>query len=284
MKNLQIISSLLPYFPSALAEEIVSVARGCRILEIRLRGRGRSSLVTRRGTVTLSTQSAPYIADIFGALCGGAPYAFRDTVERGFIPLPQGVRVGVAGRARYDGGRLVGVFDVDSLVFRIPSGECDFAEEIRAIFRGGVRGTLIFSPPAGGKTTALRTIAHALSESRRVVIVDEREEIYTDELSGREVDVLLGYRRAYGISLATRCLSPEVILTDEIAPEDAEEVLAAANAGVPIIATAHAASAEELMMREDVRRLVLCGVFKRLVGIYRSGGKFVCREEAIVEP
>ena len=109
--------------------------------------------------------------------------------------------------------------------------------------------------------------------------MDEREEISTEELAGRNVDLLLGYRRATGIEIATRCLAPEVIITDEIAPEDAEDVLAAANSGVPIIATAHAATVGELLSREQIARLVRAGVFSNIVGIYREGGRFVCREE-----
>lgn len=278
-RKTHILPSILTYFPTRMASEIERVARDDRIREIRIRGRGRSSVVTGGGSIPLSESAAPYIGGIFNAICGGAPYAYRDTVERGFVPLPFGVRVGVAGRARYDAGRLVGICDVDSLVFRIPTGECDFSEEISSICREVGGGALIFSPPAGGKTTALRVLAASLSERYRTVIVDEREEIYTDELSGREIDVLSGYRRAYGISLATRCLSPEVILTDEIAPEDADDILAAANAGVPIIATAHASSTAELFRREEVSRLFRRGAFSRLIGIYRQGGKFICREE-----
>jgi stage III sporulation protein AA len=221
------------------------------------------------------------VEGVYASLCRGAPYAYRDSVARGYIPLESGVRVGVAGRARYDGGRLVGIGEVSSLVFRIPTGRCDFANEIYAICKDTAGGVLIFSPPGGGKTTALRSLARSLSRDRRVVIVDEREEIYTDELLDREIDVLSGYRRGYGISLATRSLSPDVILTDEISAEDATEVLLAANSGVPIIATAHAASVAELMRREGMRRLFECGVFGSAVGIYRSLGGFFCREESV---
>ena len=278
MQNIEIITKALSHFPRSLSLEILRLGDGEEIREIRIRGRGRSSIVTGRGVLPLSISCAPYIAEIFGSVCKGAPYAYRDTVERGYVPLTSGVRVGVAGRARYDGGRLVGIGEVDSLVFRIPTGKCDFSREISLICRDMQGGVLIFSPPGGGKTTALRVLSRSLSERFRVVIVDEREEIYTDELSGREIDVLSGYRRAYGISLATRCLSPEVILTDEIAPEDSADILAAANAGVPIIATAHASSREELMQREDIRRLIFGGVFRRIVGIYKLDGRFICKE------
>ena len=280
MENKEIVSRVISHFPSSLALEILRVGGEEEIREIRLRGRGRSSIVTRSGTLPLSTPCAPLMEQIFLSVCRGAPYAYRDTVERGYVPLSFGVRVGVAGRARYDRGGLVGIDDVDSLVFRIPTGKCDFSREISLICHNPCGGALIFSPPSGGKTTALRVLAASLSERLRVVIVDEREEIYTDELSGREIDLLSGYRRAYGISLATRCLSPEVILTDEIAPEDGADILAASNAGVPLIATAHASSVRELMQREDIRRLVCGGVFRRIVGIYRVNGRFICREES----
>ena len=283
MQNSAALSETLSHFPSILSSEVLGIAGRAQIREIRLRGRGKSSVVTERGTLPLGEGYAPNIGEIFNSVCRGAPYAYRDTVERGFIPLPCGVRVGIAGRARYDGGRLVGISDIDSLVFRIPTGKCDFAREISLICSDPCGGALIFSPPGGGKTTALRALAASLSERFRVVIVDEREEIFTDELSGREIDVLSGYRRAFGISLATRCLSPQVILTDEIAAEDSADILAAANAGVPIIATAHASSATELMQREDIRGMLVGGVFRRLVGIYRVNGRFVCREEAFPE-
>ena len=274
------LQEILKILPSELALEISSLSRRRGTpREIRLRRTGRSLLIFADGDAPLERASAATVEAAFSAICRGAPYAYRDSIVQGYVPLPSGVRVGVAGRAHYDGGRLVGVSDVDSLVFRIPVGRCDFAERICAICRAARGGVLIFSPPLGGKTTALRAIAAGLSRDRRVAIVDEREEISTDELAGRNVDLLLGYRRATGIEIATRCLAPEVIITDEIAPEDAEDVLAAANSGVPIIATAHAATVCELLSREHIARLVRAGVFSNIVGIYREGGRFVCREE-----
>ena len=142
---------------------------------------------------------------------------------------------------------------------------------------------IVMSPAAQGgavcEATALRAIAAELSRDRRVAIVDEREEIWTEELAGRNIDLLSGYKRASGIEIATRCLAPELIITDEISPEDSEDILAAANSGVPIIATAHAATVGELPRREHISRLLGAGVFSNIVGIYREGGRFVCREE-----
>ena len=114
--------------------------------------------------------------------------------------------------------------------------------------------------------------------ARRVALIDEREELFSDELSDGEIDVLSGYRRAYGISLATRTLNPEVIITDEIAPEDADALLRCANSGVPIIASAHADSTRELMQRSDIERIVERGVFGSFAHVTRGDGRFICKE------
>ena len=279
---MQLLEEILKILPRELSNEISSLCRGRGTpREIRLRKRGVSLLIFKGASVRLGSVGADTVDAVFSSVCRGAPYAYRDSILSGYVPLFSGVRVGVAGRAHYDGGRLVGVSDVDSLVFRIPSGSCDFTERITEICRRARGGVLIFSAPFGGKTTALRAVAAGLSRDRRVVIVDEREEIWTEELRGRNIDLLSGYRRATGIDIATRCFAPELIITDEISREDADDILAAANSGVPIVATAHAATAEELLAREHIARLVRAGVFSTLVGIYGEGGRFVCREERL---
>ena len=282
MKNIHFLREIPKFFPKPLCDEILAICNSGRMPnEIRLRKRGLSNLVFGEESIVLEQILPEDVDAVFSAICRGAPYAYRDTVARGFVPLDGGVRVGVAGRARYDEGRLVGISNVESLVFRLPVGGCDFSQEILDISLRARGGILIFSPPFGGKTTALRSLSADLSQTRRVVIVDEREEIWTEALEGRNIDLLSGYKRAYGISLATRCLAPELIITDEISSEDAEEILAAANSGVPIIATAHASSARELMHRESLARLISEGVFSTIVGIYRAEGRFVCREERV---
>lgn len=279
---MRILQEILKFLPKDLAREISSYAAEMGApREIRLRRRGCSILIFDGESVALGCVGEGTVDQVFFAVCRGAPYAYRDSIARGYLPLSGGVRVGVAGRAHYDGGRIVGVSDVESLVFRLPTGSCDFSARIVDICRRARGGVLIFSPPFGGKTTALRAVAAGLSSTRRVAIVDEREEIYTEELLGRNIDLLSGYRRAVGIGIATRCLSPEVIITDEISAEDAEEVQAALNSGVPVIATAHAGSISELLSRGDILRLVRSGAFSTAVGIYREGGRYTCREEAL---
>ncbi len=151
-----IIDKISELFPAPLAREIEAISQGRRISEIRIRRRGRSSIVAFGRSIPLSFSGEKYIDNIFMSVCRGTPYAYRDSILKGFVPLFDGVRVGVAGRARYEGDRLVGITDVSSLVFRIPAEKCDFASEIYEIWRRSRGGLLIFSAPGGGKTTALR--------------------------------------------------------------------------------------------------------------------------------
>ena len=275
---------VLEHFPASLQRELRALSAERRLSEIRIRRTGRSSVVSFGRSMPLSVSAAESIDAIFMSVCRGTPYAYRDSILKGFVPLPLGVRVGVAGRARYEGEVLVGVTDISSLVFRLPAEKCDFAEEIFEIWRRSTGGLLIFSAPGGGKTTALRSLAASIGtgkEAKRVVVIDEREELLSDELFGREIDVLSGYKRAYGVSLATRTLNPEVIITDEIAPEDADALLKCANSGVPIIASAHAESTRELMRRTDIERLISNRVFESFAYVTRGQGRFICREAFI---
>ena len=97
-----------------------------------------------------------------------------------------------------------------------------------------------------------------------------------------------GLSQRLGLEIATRTLDAQLAVCDEIGPSEAPSVLAAANGGVPVIASAHAATLEELMRRPDVQSLHQAGVFGAYVGIHRKGGERdfaykVCMREEMEE-
>jgi stage III sporulation protein AA len=82
---------------------------------------------------------------------------------------------------------------------------------------------------------------------------------------GPSCDVLSGWRKGEGILAAVRTLSPEVIVCDEIGSrEEADSILDGLHCGVTVIATAHANSAEELLRRPAIRRLLEQKAFGRV--------------------
>ena len=106
----------------------------------------------------------------------------------------------------------------------------------------------------------------------RVAVIDSRGEFRDDEaMSGTLIDLLDGYPKAEGIEQATRTLSPELIVCDEIGGADeASAILAAQNSGVPLIASAHAGNMNELLRRTPIKMLYENGVFMKYIGITRD--------------
>ncbi len=222
--------------------------------------------------------TAEELDSCFRALCGGALYPHEDSLLEGYLTLPSGIRVGVSGRAARSGAAVTGIYSVDTLVLRLFSDVRDAGKEAEAVFRRLPRpaGLLVYSPPAVGKTTLLCDLVRRLSSGESplsVVIVDERY-----ELSGRfhEKNLLLsflsGFPKEKGLEIATRTLSPDVIACDEIGSErEAAAILSLANAGVSLVATAHAASLAGLLARPPLMRLWQAGVFGAAIGISRDG-------------
>lgn len=218
-------------------------------------------------------------------LCGGALYAHRESLSEGYISLEGGIRVGVCGRARYECGRLVGVSDITSLLFRIPSEESSVVDELFAAWRGTERGMLIYAPPCGGKTTALRSLVCKIAgerERQRVAVVDERCEFIPEECMRLGVDLFRGYKRADGLEIALRTMAPEVLVIDEIgARRESDELVDSLNSGVRLLASAHAGSYEEVLRRVSLLPFFDLKIFDVIVGIFNTDGIYSIKTERI---
>jgi stage III sporulation protein AA len=264
--------------PYRLLEELRAKARDGRIEEIRLRRGRRASLTLPGKNLVLNTVlDGAEIDGTLTGMCSGSLYAYSDTINKGYVSLPGGVRVGVCGRANCEGERMIGVHEISSLVIRIPHRARRVGEVVCRLLREfkRERGVLIYSPPGVGKTTLLRGIISLLSSGEhplRTAVVDTRGEL-AFSVGGEDlcVDVLSGYPRALGIEIATRTLSAEVIVCDEIGDyTEAMALVSSHNCGVPLIASAHAGSAEELLRRTGIMLLHEANIFGAYVGISRS--------------
>lgn len=285
MKVLEDVYSLLPL---RFAREIRTLSESrahfdLDLSEIRLRAEGLSSLTLGGKNVhLLSKITKEEVSAIVSRLCRGSVYAFRDAIAEGYLPFVGGVRVGLCGSARYEGGKLIGISEISNLSIRIPHAVCDTADVVFSEWERGVKsGMLIFSPPGGGKTTVLRALTLKIASGplpKRVAVIDERGEFSASDFSRATVDILSGYRRAEGMEIATRTLSPELIVVDEIGGvREAEAMLGAMRGGVPVIASAHASSFEELQNRISLRPFFECGAFDVFVGISHTENGFEAR-------
>ena len=271
------LEKILPY---KISDEIKRrIPHYCQIEEIRLRCDRYASVTSEGKNVLLSHSLTREDMDTFLAtICDNSLYAHRETINNGYITIAGGIRVGICGRATVDGGRLLGVYDVSSMNIRIPHTIKNVGEPVCRLLRaeGEARGVLVYAPPGEGKTTLLRAVCARMSggeRARRVCVIDTRGELAASLFDERLcLDVLSGYPRGLGIDIATRTMSPELIVCDEIGDErEADAIISAQNSGVPFVASAHSDSVENLLMRTAILRLHRSRVFSSYVGIRRAG-------------
>jgi stage III sporulation protein AA len=269
--------------PSRVKRELDGIlfSRKAPPTELHLKIGGASSVFIGGERISLSARlNKNDLEALFQRLTENSLFAYRDSISSGYITLRGGVRVGVVGQARYDGGRLVGISNISALCFRIPSGVFTNKDELLRAFFLSRRGLLIYSPPGAGKTSALRALSYALAcgrEGKKIAVVDERLEFFPEDYLNVRVDLLRGYKKCDGLEIALRTLAPEVIMLDEIGSEsEALAMLSYLNSGVKIVATAHAESYSELLKRKSLRPFFEYEIFDVFFGLKRIGGEFFC--------
>ena len=218
-----------------------------------------------------------------------------DRVQRGFVTLRGGHRIGLCGTAVRRDGQIITLQYLSSLSIRIARQVTGQAPKVLpSITESGIpHSTLILAPPGAGKTTLLRDLIRGISSGEtgiplRVGVADERGELaalWQGEPQmdiGPHTDVMDGCSKAEGISILLRGMNPQVVAVDEITErQDAEALLEAAGCGVALLATAHGSSGEDLRRRPVYRMLLEAGVFRRLIVIRCQGGRRFFRTEGL---
>jgi stage III sporulation protein AA len=227
--------------------------------------------------------------ELFYRLCDQSLYAYQEDIIRGFITLKGGHRAGVCGTVVYQGDRITGMRDISSVSIRLSRQLKGCAEAVfPSIIRNhrDVYNTLILSPPRCGKTTLLRDLCRLISQGTdffsglRTAVIDERSELAAmyrgipqNDL-GPRTDILDGCRKSEGIEMVLRGMAPHVIVVDELGgTRDAESVKLAWNAGVRLMATAHAFDLTDFRGRFGVGNLAHQEGFERIIVLGINNGK-----------
>ena len=208
-----------------------------------------------------------------------SPHAALERLRSGFFTVRGGHRIGICGAAVVREGTVYNLRSLSSLAIRIarqvPGAAAPVADRL---WEGDeFQSTLILSPPGGGKTTLLRDLIRRLSDGvghrpLRVGVADERGEVAglwdgVPQLDvGGRTDVMDGCPKGTALLMLLRGMNPQVLAADEITdPQDCAALLTAANCGVGLLCTAHAAGLEDLRTRPMYRPLLEERCFRRLV-------------------
>lgn len=250
-----------------------------RITEVRLRlgmpfsvtAEGRNLSPDDQGRLTAPSKAIHVtradLDEMLSRMTDGSRYAYEEQIARGFLTLPDGCRAGIAGdtlpHPNGEGGLLFR--EITSVNLRISRFLPEFARPLADRLQGQPPvGVLVVSPPAGGKTTFLRSAIYLLSNGvngtrpYRVGIADERNELSVpDGLCDR----ITGCPKWKAVELLTRTMSPEYLVCDELGVGEEAALLAAQNTGVRLIASVHGGTLQEAMSRPCVKPLYDAGIF-----------------------
>jgi len=255
-----------------------------RAEELRLRAMRAPSIVLGGDELPVLPEHAVSNAELQSVLeiaTRASVHTYVDCIREGYVTAAGGCRVGLCGTVSTENGRIAAMRRLSSVCIRIPREKRGCADGIfPALTAGGFSSTLLLSPPGGGKTTLLRELVRLLSDGgARVALADERSEVAgTFEGApgfdvGARTDVLTGAPKGEGVYLLLRAMAPQILAFDEItAPGDVEAASEAANCGVRLLATAHAADIADLRQRPLYRKLLEQRLFSRAVVIENDGG------------
>jgi stage III sporulation protein AA len=279
-----------------------------KIREIRLRTgqplmiqgiEGKEWFLSRTGELKDTPEADSYVVsgkDVKETLEQAADYslyAYEEELRQGYLTIPGGHRVGMAGRAVYEDGGIRTLKYISFLNIRFAHPICGCAakvlpylveQENQKLSENGASGeichTLIFSPPGCGKTTLLRDLIREVSDGdlasgrmgKTVGVVDERSELAAcyqgvpQNHLGIRTDVLDACPKAQGMMLLIRTMTPQVVAVDEIgSAQEVESMAYAMNCGCRILATVHGASLDEIARKPVLKTMMQEAWFERYI-------------------
>lgn len=241
---------------------------------VRLMISGEEKFLSEKGNVSNALEDVWYMREkemdeILKNICRHSMYAFENEIRQGFLTVPGGHRVGMAGQVVLnEDGSIRNITRIRFMNIRISHEVIGAADEAMPYLYEDDRflNTLLVSPPGCGKTTLLRDIIRQVSEGniyasgRQVGVVDERSEIAGSFMGipqnhiGFRTDVLDGGTKVQGMMLLIRSMAPAVVAVDEIGGcEDIRAIFQVLQSGSGVVATMHGNSMEDVLCHMCVK-------------------------------
>lgn len=215
---------------------------------------------------------------LFLSLCDYSIYSSMENMKNGFITLESGSRIGIASTCVFKNKGINAVKDITSLNIRIHKEVVSCADSIlNSLYVNSFPSIIVAGAPNSGKTTLLRDLSYQLSNGfnnhyPKIAVVDERNEIAGKQNDnycmsvGVNCDVLTGFTKAKGIEIATRVLSPNMIVCDEIATlDEVESIEYAFSSGITFALSVHLSDKEDLVNKPIMKKLLKTNEFSYIV-------------------
>ncbi|MBQ9532081.1 MAG: hypothetical protein IJR70_08410 [Eubacterium sp.] len=216
--------------------------------------------------------------EMYLSFCSYSVYSNAENIKNGFITLQNGSRIGIAGSAVYENEKLLSVKDLTSMNVRISKDVKNCSDSILSfLYVNSFPSIIVAGKPNSGKTTLLRDIARQLSSGfnhnySKIAVIDERGEICGKRGDkslldiGINTDVLTAFSKAKGIEIATRTLSPQMIICDEVSTiEEVSSILYAFSSGIKFALSVHISSREDLLYKPIIKTLLDTREFSYIV-------------------
>ncbi len=274
-KNIDIFDELITIFPEKIYNSLKKLSDKIKInaQEIRVRTQKNIIILYKNNYFNINLTVLPEdIENIFKKICNYSIYTFQEQIKNGYITFKNGHRIGLAGSAVVHKNNVINIKNITSLNIRIAREFKNCSKNIFKITKHDNNGFLIVGAPMTGKTTILRDLSRLFSvkNKQKVVIIDERYEIAAiyenvPQLDIGFSDVLSGFKKSQGITMALRTLSPDIIICDEIGSIiDAISVKESLNSGVKIVASMHARNLKEFLDRPQTKILLKTNAFSKI--------------------